>query len=64
MKYDFRLAQDEDYECIIAMFKRTTDNMNLHGIYQWDEYYPTKEILRTDILGQEMVVLTSDKKII
>ncbi|MHB1485420.1 MAG: GNAT family N-acetyltransferase [Saccharofermentanales bacterium] len=59
-EYNFRLARDEDYEDIVSIFMKAIDKMNSISIYQWDELYPTKEILKADIVKQEMYVLTQD----
>ncbi len=43
-----RAACAEDLPVIDAVFRDAIQDMNRNGIPQWDEVYPTPEILRAD----------------
>ncbi|WP_097025653.1 GNAT family N-acetyltransferase [Clostridium peptidivorans] len=51
-----RKAELEDLNIIIDIFKNAISEMNDNNISQWDEIYPTSEILKEDILKKEMYV--------
>lgn len=54
MNIQFRKAVQTDLNEIYLMFQSAIAEMNKNGIFQWDEIYPDKEILCSDILKQEM----------
>lgn len=64
MSYMFRSAAADDYEQVITIFERAIQNMNESGIYQWDEVYPDKDILLSDIKRNQMYVLTEGDTIL
>ncbi len=49
-----RPALPEEYEIVLDIFSRAVAQMNRNGLYQWDEIYPDKDILRRDIECGEM----------
>ncbi len=51
-----RKAKLEDLNIIIDIFKNATNRMSDNNIHQWDEIYPTNEILQEDILKNQMYV--------
>lgn len=51
-----RKAELEDLNIIVDIFRNAINEMNDNNIPQWDEIYPTGEILKEDILKQEMYV--------
>lgn len=51
-----RKAELGDLNIIIDIFKNAINEMNDNNISQWDEIYPTSEILKEDILKKEMYV--------
>lgn len=51
-----RKAELVDLNIIIDIFKNAINEMNDNNIPQWDEIYPTSEILKEDILKKEMYV--------
>ena len=57
IKYDFRQATIEDIDEIAQMYQNAIDNMIQHGIFQWDEIYPSVEVLLEDIMKKEMHLL-------
>lgn len=57
MEQVFRLAGMEDFPVVSEIFKRATDDMCARGIMQWDELYPTEQLLKGDIRKRHMYVL-------
>ncbi len=57
---NFILAQDKDLEAIWAMFQAATNEMNKNAIYQWDEIYPNKIVLKEDIEKEQLYVGISE----
>ncbi|WP_136796340.1 MULTISPECIES: GNAT family N-acetyltransferase [Desulfosediminicola] len=51
-----RPAKLFDYPVIEAIVQDAIQHMRAHNIDQWDEIYPDREILETDIRQQEMYV--------
>ncbi|MBM7868722.1 ribosomal protein S18 acetylase RimI-like enzyme [Clostridium pascui] len=51
-----RKAELEDLNIIVDIFRNAINEMNNNNIDQWDEVYPTSEILKEDILKKEMYV--------
>lgn len=47
-------ANIRDLHDICMLFEKATRNMNENMILQWDELYPTQEIIRGDILNNQM----------
>ncbi len=54
----FRPAEAGDADAIIELYTQAISHMRENGIDQWDERYPTEEILCEDIASGEMYVLT------
>lgn len=54
----FRLAEASDAQAVFDLYVQATAHMCENGIEQWDERYPTEEILFEDIANGEMYVLT------
>lgn len=50
----YRLAKGADIEAICDMVKSAICNMNQHGIFQWDDFYPTEEDFLDDIRKQQL----------
>jgi len=63
MEAIFRKAMEEDAPAILSLFKRAVLHMNENGINQWDEIYPTAELLLEDIKNRQLYVLTEEGKI-
>ena len=51
-----RPAKLFDYPVIEAIVQDAIQHMRAHNIDQWDEIYPDREMLKTDIRQQEMYV--------
>jgi GNAT superfamily N-acetyltransferase len=57
-----RLALIEEYEAVLDIFSRAVVQMNDNGIRQWDELYPDKATLLTDIQREQMYVYVIDNR--
>jgi ribosomal protein S18 acetylase RimI-like enzyme len=55
-----RSASLQDIATIDALVREATRQMDARGIAQWDELYPTREILAKDIERGEMHVIESE----
>jgi ribosomal protein S18 acetylase RimI-like enzyme len=60
----FRLAEASDAQAVCELYVQATAHMRETGIDQWDERYPTKEILCEDIANGEMYVLARGEDIL
>jgi|AGTN01.3.fsa_nt_gi Acetyltransferases len=54
----FRPATVSDADAAGELFAQAIAHMRQNGIEQWDEIYPSEAVLRADIEGGEMHVLT------
>lgn len=48
---------------IFELYSEAIENMEKQNIHQWDEIYPDKEILRQDILKNQMYIGEKDNNI-
>ena len=64
MTYDFRKANKYNLKPIIELFSRAVKDLCARGIDQWDEYYPTSQILKNDIDSGDMYVLCENGEIV
>lgn len=55
-KITFDLAQEADLNEIFALFRAAIAEMERQEIYQWDEVYPDRDILRLDIIARQLFV--------
>lgn len=63
MEIYYRLAVTEDLEEIASLIKNAIRVMESHGIYQWDDLYPTKEDFQEDIKNGHLYVGVAEKNI-
>ena len=56
MKIDFQKANIKKQPEIMNLIKSAIINMEKTGIYQWDEFYPTEEVVTNDINNGELYV--------
>lgn len=59
-----RLAKITEISDILALSKDCALYMIAHGIFQWNENYPSKKAFENDIKREELYVLEMDKNII
>ncbi|HBF38123.1 MAG TPA: hypothetical protein DDW50_12465 [Firmicutes bacterium] len=52
-----RLASLKDIVAIMKLIKNCIQDMESQDIYQWNEYYPTKEIFEEDIQSRSLYIL-------
>lgn len=60
---EFRKARSRDLQELMALFRAATEAMDAQGIPQWDEIYPSVEIVQADIDQEQMYVGQVDGKI-
>ncbi len=51
-----RSANPDELEVLHAIVRAATRHMDEQGILQWDEIYPSREILSNDVGKQERVM--------
>lgn len=61
---EMRKANIEDLKFIIQLYKKAIVQMEHCGISQWDDLYPSEEILHQDILKHQMYIGEIDSKIV
>jgi ribosomal protein S18 acetylase RimI-like enzyme len=59
----FERAVSADLPEVLALFQAATKRMNEQGIPQWDEIYPNREVLDSDIARGELTVGRTEGKI-
>ena len=59
-----RLAQSEDMQSVYAIFSDAIADMNVRGIHQWDEIYPTPAILNSDLAKGQLYVGESEADVV
>ncbi|MBE6082904.1 GNAT family N-acetyltransferase [Sporanaerobacter sp. PP17-6a] len=57
MNYIFKLAEMNDIDKIFKIYQNVVFHLRKLNIDQWDEVYPTKEILRNDIEEKSLFVV-------
>lgn len=58
------VARPEQLQQIYKIYQNAIDNMDRHGIHQWDAIYPNIKDLEEDISKQEMYVVMSGTAIV
>ena len=59
----FRLAENKDVPEIVNLYKRGVESMLKAGIFQWDETYPSEEIITEDVAKSQLHLCICDGKI-
>ena len=52
----FRKANTYDYNNVANLYSNAIKSMEANGIYQWDELYPNKDILKQDVEKSELYI--------
>jgi len=60
----YRLGTVDDLNEIYGLISDAIQLMEKQGIHQWDEFYPTKEVLLDDINSHTLYVAVKDEKIV
>jgi len=61
---ELKLAKIEDLDVINDIYKNAIEKMVNNNIFQWDEIYPNKNILKNDIENKQLYKIILDKNII
>lgn len=64
MKITFEKATSDLLDEIFENYKIAIADMIGNGIFQWDDKYPTKEILASDIENNDLYAIMADDKIV
>jgi len=64
MDINFVSAGPDNLDEVFDLVRAATDNMISKNIYQWDEIYPCKEILRDDIEKGQLYIGTTEGRIV
>lgn len=64
MNLKYRKAEQNDLNEILSLILSATDTMIGQNILQWDEIYPNKEIVLSDIENRQLTVGTENGKIV
>jgi ribosomal protein S18 acetylase RimI-like enzyme len=51
------IAAEKDIDKIMGLIRDCVRDLEAHGVYQWGEHYPTREIIRGDIDSKSMHML-------
>lgn len=60
METELQLAELSQIDDVYSIYQEAINHMNAHHIFQWDEMYPTKDILLEDIKKKQMYVFQKD----
>ena len=60
---EYRLGRLEDIDKITNLISDAIKEMELNGIHQWDEIYPTKEDFLDDISKSNLYVVMDEEKL-
>jgi ribosomal protein S18 acetylase RimI-like enzyme len=58
------LATEKEVEEIMSLIKDCTKDMESHGIHQWGDFYPTREIIEEDIENRSMYVAKGNEMVL
>ncbi len=64
MVLEYRSGKTEDITAIISLIHDAIIEMEKHGIYQWDEIYPTEKDFIKDIMDENLYVAMNNEKIV
>ncbi|MCE5189790.1 MAG: GNAT family N-acetyltransferase [Eubacteriales bacterium] len=53
---EFSFARTSDLDELFALYRAAIGHMDARGIFQWDEIYPSRDVLRADLLQGELQV--------
>ncbi len=64
MLENFRRARATDFGAVCRLFDDAVAALHRQGIDQWDDVYPSRRLLRSDIRKRHMYLLTMDGEIV
>lgn len=59
---ELKVAELHEIDTIMELYKRTVQRMLANGIYQWDERYPSRELMEIDLNDQEVYWFLDDER--
>lgn len=60
----YRLATEQDLDAICMLIQQAIDEMEKHGIYQWDDVYPSRKDFEEDIEKRTLYLAYLDECLI
>ena len=54
---EYKLGTPADLDKICDLINRAVENMEAHGIHQWDDIYPVRDDFAEDIMKQTLYIL-------
>jgi ribosomal protein S18 acetylase RimI-like enzyme len=57
-------AVENDIERVMSLIKDCIRDMESHGIHQWGEYYPTRDIIQDDIENRSLYTTKEDDEVL
>lgn len=64
MNIHFTIAKKKDFDFVYQMMLRAKERSYSEGIFQWDERYPSAEMLLSDIEGGHLHLIKYDNNIV
>lgn len=61
---EYRLGKLSDLDNICALTQDAVAEMEKHGIFQWDEVYPAREVFEEDISKNQLYVVIDNDELI
>lgn len=61
MKIEYRPGTIQDLDAVCLMIQQAVDEMERHGIYQWDDIYPARKDFEEDIEKQTLFLAYVNK---
>src|SRR5690606_41720546 len=59
-----RKATYKDIDSILEITRACAVFLNKNGVIQWNESYPSKDVFKNDVLGEELYVLEHQTEIV
>ncbi len=62
--FDFILAQEKDFDVIWSMLIEAKAKLYEEEVFQWDDTYPTPEMIKRDIKGNDTYLVYKEEELI
>ncbi len=63
MNIEYRLGTKQDLDAICSLIQQAIDEMERHGIYQWDDIYPARKDFEEDIEKKTLYLASVEEKL-
>ncbi len=63
MNIEYRLGTKQDLDAICSLIQQAIDEMERHGIYQWDDIYPARKDFEEDIEKKTLYLAFVEEKL-